>query len=162
MTFTWILLALLTWPSSPLLHEIAACGRPAVPETGVCPSQATPDSAVKAAVEEFIVAWKAGDVDRLKAVTAPEGAMVWLSGSGDSTRVNARSFAELLENRRPQSGPYDLEEIRALTVVDNQMASVEVAIRISSGTYIDRYSLYNVGGAWRVVTKTYVLRRTTP
>jgi hypothetical protein len=159
MTSTVILLAVLAWPVNPAPGAAECLFNPAS-DIGACAPQDSVESAVRAAVEEFIIAWKAGDVARLKAVTAPEGSMVWLSGSGDSTRVRAQSFAALLENRRPQSGPYDLEEIRSLTVVDNQMASVEVAIRVSTGTFIDQYALYRVGGSWRVVTKTYVLRRT--
>jgi len=121
--------------------------------------QSLSDSIVRATVEGFIAAWKVGNVGRLRAVMAPEGQVVWLTGAGDSTRVNAMPFARPLENRRPQNGPYDLVQFRDVSIVDDMMASVEVEIRIASGSYIDRYSLYKAGRVWQIATKTYVQRR---
>lgn len=110
---------------------------------------------IRATVQEFEAAWKAGDVERLRAVLAPKGVVVWTSGSGTDAAVASMTFDELLKNRKAQE-VYDLERILSVNVVDDQLADVDVEIRSTNGRYRDHYILYRVGGRWLIATKSFV------
>jgi hypothetical protein len=110
---------------------------------------------VRATVEAFEAAWKAGDVESLRALTAPQGVVLWISGEGPEATVDSMTFETLLDSRRPQE-VYELEGILSLNVVDDRMADVDVEIRSQNGRYRDHCVLYHVPQGWRIVTKTFV------
>jgi hypothetical protein len=112
------------------------------------------EAEVRATVAAFEAAWKAGDVESLRALTAPQGVVVWISGEGPEATVDSMIFESLLENRRPQE-VYELEGILSLKVVDDRMADVDVEIRSQNGRYRDHYVLYRLPQGWRIVTKTF-------
>jgi len=113
------------------------------------------EASVRATVEEFTAAWKAGDVERLRRVVAPKGTVVWVSGSGADATVNSQTFEQVLANRKPNP-VYELDAIHSIDIVDDRLARVEVKIRANGGVYHDVYVLYQVAGAWRIAVKTFV------
>ncbi|MEZ4416879.1 MAG: nuclear transport factor 2 family protein [Gemmatimonadota bacterium] len=116
------------------------------------------EASVRTVVEEFVAAWKAGDSQRLAGLMAPAGTVVWVSDTASGTTVESMTFEELLRNRRPQER-YELEDMHNLHIVDDQLATVDVEIRIATGTYHDHYVLYRVGQEWLIANKAFVLRR---
>lgn len=117
----------------------------------------TAEDEVRATVEEFVSAWKAGDSERLGDVVADAGSVIWTSGSGDTTTVQALDFAAIRARDRSLD-VYELEEIHSIDVVDDVLAVAKVEIRWSRGTHIDYYTLYRVGDRWRIVTKAWTTR----
>lgn len=115
--------------------------------------------AVRAVLEDYVVGWRDGDVDRLADVFAPNGAVTWPSGSGADAVLNTMTFEQVLaRGRRPQP-EYGREwRVESLDVLDDGLAVARLYISRSGGHYIDYLTLYRIGDRWRIVSKTYVMR----
>lgn len=107
---------------------------------------------------EYIIGWQAGDAERLRNVFDDSGYILWVSGNTDGETLNAMTFGEALERRKPQP-LYGTEwEILDLDIIDGELAYGKLYISRENGSYIDVLVCQKINGTWKIVTKTFVVR----
>jgi len=119
----------------------------------------TDEQAVRGVLEDYVVGWREGDVEKLANVFAPNGMVKWPSGSGPDAVLNTMTFEQVLaRGRRPQPEYGKEWRVESLDVLDEGLAVARVYISRAGGHYIDYLTLYRIGDRWHIVSKTYVTR----
>lgn len=124
-------------------------------------AQAGADSVeIREVVEGYIVGWRTADEALLAQVFATDqGVILWPSGDPGEETLSGMTFGDLLaRGRRPNPAYGESWRIRELDIVDGKLAVAKVDISREGGSYVDYLVLYKLGGGWRIVTKTYVVR----
>ena len=125
------------------------------------PALADSDEAgVRRAIEDYVSGWREGDVERLKRAFALEhGYIIWRSGEGEEQSLGSRRLDKALEKRRPNPGYGEPYVIESIDIVDGYLAVAKFVVeRAGKGSYVDYFTLYKVGGEWKIVTKAFTSR----
>ncbi len=113
-------------------------------------------------IDDYIVGWREGDSEILSRVFELEhGYVIWVTSDENGTsRVDSMSFRDIVARGKAAGESYGSRvEILSLDVTDDKVAAAKVAIAFRGGTYIDHLTLYKVDHAWKIVAKTFVVRR---
>ena len=130
--------------------------------TSAVPAEEASDpNQVRKVLEDYVVGWRDGDVDRLASVFAvKEGRVTWVAEESGSEVLRSMTFEKVLERMKPHP-QYGLKwEVLSLDVVDSSLAVAKVRIsHKASNYYIDYLVLEKIAGEWRIVSKTFVYHR---
>jgi hypothetical protein len=114
------------------------------------------DAAIREVVDTYVTGWRAGDVEKLKSIfELDHGYIIWHQGDDGDPIINSRTFAKLMENRRPNPTYGQPYEILSIDVIDGRLATAKFAVQRKQGYYIDLFTLINAKGFWKVVTKQF-------
>jgi len=140
--------------SAALTLGLAAGSAPAAAQVGA-------DSVeIRDVVEDYIVGWRTADEALLaSAFATDQGVILWPSGDPGEETLNGMTFGDVLaRGRRPNPAYGERWRILALDIVDGELAVAKIDISREGGSYVDYLVLYKLGGGWRIVAKTYVVR----
>jgi len=124
------------------------------------PARAADDEdQIRKTVDNYIVGWREGDVDRLSEVFAlDEGRVMWIAEGEGEENLASMTFGAVIQHRRPQP-EFGIDwRILTLDVIDGKLAVAKVSIACKGESYIDVLVLQKISSIWRIVNKTFVLR----
>jgi Zn ribbon nucleic-acid-binding protein len=127
--------------------------------TDLQPSPSADEQQIRAVLNDYIVGWREGNVEKLSGIFAhDEGRVQWVSERDGREVLNAMTFGDVLKQQKARPA-YGLQwRVLDLDIIDNELAVAKLQISRSNGHYIDFLILQKINDRWRIINKTFVTR----
>lgn len=122
--------------------------------------EATEEDAIRYVVNEYIVGWREGDIERLsKVMELDNGHIIYRSGDGADDPILSVTWGEALKKGRQNPGYGEPYEIVDLNIIQDDLANAIVEIQWPGRTtYIDNLVLYKHGDNWKIILKSFTAK----